>query len=363
MSLLVSDRGREFVGAMVGRRRGQDPPGPETACAGQGAGQRTRRVELTVARRGVRTAAIAVLGALAVEAVRSTGGTPNALGHLAYAPILLAAFTFGWRGAVFAGLLMAALLGPVGAMSGMRTDGPGDWLLRTCFFVAVGGVTGVLFDRVRADAERWQATATRVAAREREGMLALARGAEAKDTDTGEHIRRVQLTSEALAKAAGLGQVSAEQIGWAAMLHDVGKLHVPDRVLLKPSSLSAEESSLMRQHPLWGEAILGYGEGFELARRIARWHHENLDGTGYPDGLIGAQIPIEARIVRITDSIDAMTNQRPYCEPRSIEEALEELDRCKGRLYDPELVELMIHLLRDANLVARLTELHPASAR
>jgi HD domain len=303
------------------------------------------------------TGAIVGLSLLAFAAVRATGGTPNALGHLAYGPIVLAAFLFGWRGGLASGLLMGALLGPAGAATGMPTEGLQGWLVRFAFFMAVGGVTGGLFDYVRAVAERWQATATEVVEREQEGMLALARGAEAKDTDTGEHIRRVQLTSEALARAAGLTALEAAQVGWAAMLHDVGKLHVPDSILLKPGPLSAEEWVIMRQHPIWGEEILADGEGFELARHIARWHHENIDGTGYPDGLAGERIPLEARIVRVADAFDAITNRRPYAGARTFEEGLAELVRCRGRMFDPELVELMVTLMRDPAIVQRIVAL------
>lgn len=302
-------------------------------------------------------AAIIALALAAFAAVRQTGGTPNALGHLSYAPIVVGAFLFGWRGGVSAGLAMGALLGPAGAATGMPTEGLYGWGVRALSFIAVGGVTGALFDYVRANAHRWESTATRVIEREREGVLALARGAEAKDTDTGEHIRRVQLTSEALAMAAGIARAEAGRIGWAAMLHDVGKLHVPDRILLKPGPLSSREWAIMRQHPVWGAEILADGDGFELARKIARWHHENIDGSGYPDGLSGRAIPIEARIVRVTDAFDAMTNRRPYTEPRTFEDALEELHRHRGTLFDPELVALMIGLMRERELAARVMAL------
>jgi putative two-component system response regulator len=187
-------------------------------------------------------------------------------------------------------------------------------------------------------------------------MVALARGAEAKDTDTGDHIKRVQTMSERLALASGLSTEDAAAIGWAGMLHDVGKLHVPDRILLKPGPLAAAEWEIMRQHPIWGEQILADGEGFALARRIARWHHENFDGTGYPDGLAGIHIPFEARIVRVADAFDAITHTRPYRRPRSVEEALGELDRSAGRHFDPELVRLQIQLVRGARDRAEPTD-------
>jgi len=188
-------------------------------------------------------------------------------------------------------------------------------------------------------------------------MVALARGAEAKDTDTGDHVLRVQLVAERLARAAGLDEERAADVGWSAMLHDVGKLHVPDRILLKPESLDAAEWEIMRLHTIWGEHILEHGSGFELARRIARSHHECFDGRGYPDGLRGSAIPFEARIVCIADAFDAMTHDRPYRPARSLEWALEELDRYAERQFDPELVRHLVDLVRaDPALGAKLVD-------
>jgi putative two-component system response regulator len=224
-------------------------------------------------------------------------------------------------------------------------------------------VTGYLFDHARAATLGWRSAAVEIAQRQRDGMVALARGAEAKDTDTGDHVVRVQLVAEELARATGLDAEQAADIGWSAMLHDVGKLHVPDRILLKPGPLMTDEWEIMRRHPVWGAEILAQGEGFEVARRIARWHHENIDGSGYPDGLRGENIPLEARIVRIADSFDAMTHARPYKPARSIEWALEELAHCAGTQFDPELTRLFIDQVQnDAGLGERLLA-HRAARR
>ncbi len=288
--------------------------------------------------------------------VRLTGGLPNAFGHSTYAGIILAAYLFGWRGAVLTGILGGFLLGPFAEMTGLRNDGQQAWLTRTIAYSGIGLLTGFLFERARTSIRALRDTAVRVATREREGMVALARGAEAKDTDTGDHIKRVQRMSERLALASGLSIEDAAAIGWAGMLHDVGKLHVPDRILLKPGPLTAAEWEIMRQHPIWGEQILADGEGFALARRIARWHHENFDGTGYPDEIAGIHIPFEARIVRVADAFDAMTHTRPYQKARSVEDALEELDRWAGRQFDPELVRLQVDLMRGARDHAEPTD-------
>jgi len=302
---------------------------------------------------------------LAFATVRLTGGSPNPLNHLGYLPILIAAYTYGWRGAVPVSLSVAVLLGPLAAWLALAggTEQLDAWLIRAVMFIAVATITGALFDHARQAMLGWRTAAIEIAQRERDGMVALARGAEAKDTDTGDHIVRVQLLSEELARAIGLDAEEAANIGWSAMLHDVGKLHIPDRILRKPGPLSADEWQIMRQHPIYGEQILREGTGFEMARRIARWHHENVDGSGYPDGLRGARIPLEARIVRVTDAFDAITNVRPYKPARSVEWALEELSRYAGTQFDPELVRLLLELVRgDPALLTRLTTHRVAGA-
>jgi HD domain-containing protein len=302
-------------------------------------------------------AAILGLGLFALALVRLTGGSPNPLNHLGYLPIVLAAFLFGWRGGLLTAVYVGFVLGPLPTLAG-STDGIEKldaWAIRGATFALVGGVTGYLFDRSRAALVGWRTAAVEIAQRQRDGMLALARGAEAKDSDTGDHVVRVQLLAEDLALATGVEAERAADIGWSAMLHDVGKLHVPDRILLKPGPLTGPEWEIMRRHPIWGAEILAQGEGFEVARRIARWHHENVDGSGYPDGLRGDRIPLEARIVRIADAFDAMTNARPYKPARAIEWALEELARYAGTQFDPELARLFIDEIRnDTGLRDRL---------
>ncbi|HEX7173154.1 MAG TPA: HD-GYP domain-containing protein [Candidatus Limnocylindria bacterium] len=332
----------------------------ELISAQRGAQVRGRADWLRLAAAGL----IPLTAFLAFASVRLTGGSPNPLNHLGYLPILIAAYIYGWRGALAISAAVAILLGPLAAWLALSggTEQLDAWLIRAVMFAAVAAITGVLFDHARQATLGWRTAAIEVAQRERDGMVALARGAEAKDTDTGDHIVRVQLLSEELAQAIGLDPAAAADIGWSAMLHDVGKLHVPDRILLKPGPLTPEEWQVMRQHPIYGEQILREGAGFEMARRIARWHHENIDGSGYPDGLRGERIPLEARIVRVADAFDAMTSLRPYMPARSVEWALAELERFAGRQFDPEVVRLLVQMLRqDRALLARLAE-HRISA-
>ena len=297
--------------------------------------------------------AVVVLAFLAFGIVRATGGSPNPLNHLGYLPVLLAAYLIGARAAVATAIGVAALLGPVA--TALRLPGGTEdmlaWVSRGLMFLVVGSAVGVLFDRLHRAVGGLESAAIEITGRQQEGMVALARGSEARDHTTGEHIFRCRALATALAVETGVARSLADDIGWAAMLHDIGKLHIPDRILLKPGPLTPEEWEVMRRHPVWGEQILQGGIGFEVARRIARWHHEDFDGHGYPDGLRSDTIPLEARIVRIADAYDAMTHDRPYKPAAPPERALDELRRFAGTQFDPELVRLFLALLeRDERL-------------
>jgi cyclic di-GMP phosphodiesterase len=186
-------------------------------------------------------------------------------------------------------------------------------------------------------------------------VFILARASEAKDEVTGEHVARVgDLTAE-LARAAGLDETSIEAIHDAAMLHDVGKLHIPDRILVKRGTLTPSEWAVMRQHTIWGPEILGRTRGFSLAREIARSHHENWNGSGYPDGLRAERIPVEARMVRITDTFDALRSVRPYKPAWPLERCIDELLGASGSAFDPELLRLFLSIVEqtDTRVVAQ----------
>jgi len=173
-------------------------------------------------------------------------------------------------------------------------------------------------------------------------MLAVA--AEAKDHDTGAHVLRIQRYAEALSAAYGLAQHDAQEIGYSSILHDVGKLHVPDQILSKPGPLDDNERTAMEQHTIVGERILSTRPFFTRARLIARSHHENFDGTGYPDGLQGEGIPVEARIVHVADVYDALTSARAYKEAWSVTMAMRMIKESAGTLFDPSIATALAKL-------------------
>lgn len=199
-----------------------------------------------------------------------------------------------------------------------------------------------------------QSLEARVAERTRSLMLAqseildrLATAAEFRDDETGEHTRRVGRLSERLALKAGLSPTEALLLRKAAPLHDVGKIGVPDHILLKDGPLTWEERTIMERHVQIGAEILS-GSQFPLLRvaeTIARNHHERWDGSGYPNALVGANIPVEGRIVALADVFDALTHQRPYKPAWTVRDALAELQRQSGTFFDPRLVTLFVEMV------------------
>jgi putative two-component system response regulator len=168
----------------------------------------------------------------------------------------------------------------------------------------------------------------------------LSRAAEYKDEDTGSHIQRMSQYSAALARKMGLNDKTVEAILYAAPMHDIGKIGIPDRILLKPGKLDPDEWETMKQHTVMGQRILqGETEGFvRLAEVICLTHHERWDGSGYPKGLRGGRIPLAGRITAIADVFDALTSKRPYKGPLPVEKSFQIIKEGRGSQFDPDVV-------------------------
>jgi putative two-component system response regulator len=175
----------------------------------------------------------------------------------------------------------------------------------------------------------------------------LGRAAEYKDNETGMHVIRMSHYAKRLGLAAGMDEADAELLLNAAPMHDIGKIGIPDRILQKRAGLDAQEWATMRQHPEFGAEILGEhaSELLAMARVIALSHHEKWDGSGYPKGLKGDEIPLVGRIVAIADVFDALTTARPYKSAWSVEEALAWIQQQRGSHFDPDLVDRFAGIL------------------
>jgi putative nucleotidyltransferase with HDIG domain len=181
-------------------------------------------------------------------------------------------------------------------------------------------------------------------------IYSLVAALDSRDPYTAGHSSRVALYSLWIAGKLGLDEEENRHFYQATLMHDIGKIGVPDRILLKSTSLSEQEFQIMISHTTKGANILsrmGTSERAKSAVQIARHHHEKMDGSGYPDGLIGEQIPYLARIVAVADAFDAMTTDRPYSEGRSYQDGVKEIVRCKGTHFDPLIVEAFSEVMRD----------------
>ncbi|SEG27721.1 response regulator [Marinobacterium lutimaris] len=171
----------------------------------------------------------------------------------------------------------------------------------------------------------------------------LGRAAEYKDNETGMHVMRMSHYAHLLALAAGYNEETSDALLQAAPMHDIGKIGIPDHILLKPGKLTEEEFEEMKRHPVIGAEILGDSNALliRIARTVALTHHEKWDGSGYPKGLSGTDIPIEGRIVALADVLDALTSERPYKKAWTLDDALAHIREQSGKHFDPELVALL----------------------
>ena len=176
-------------------------------------------------------------------------------------------------------------------------------------------------------------------------IMAMVKALEARDTYTVGHSERVALYSVHIAKELGLDIKDVDKIYWGSIVHDIGKLSIPEYILMKPSKLSPVEYELVKNHPVAGEAMIKDFPWLDRIRPIVRNHHERWDGKGYPDGLKGEQIPFEVRIVTIADAFDAMTSDRVYRKSYSLEHALSEIIRLSGKQFDPEIAKVAVDVL------------------
>jgi len=179
-------------------------------------------------------------------------------------------------------------------------------------------------------------------------MRSLAQEVHAKDPYTFGHVHQVERLGIMTAQEMGLDLSGRKRdvLSASLILHDVGKIGIPDNILKKPAGLTDEERKIMRTHVEKGARILEHLTAFKDVAEVIRCHHENYDGSGYPRGISGGQIPVEARIVSVVDAFHAIVSKRCYSQGRSVEAAFEELRRCSGTQFDPRVVEAFIHALQ-----------------
>jgi putative nucleotidyltransferase with HDIG domain len=256
------------------------------------------------------------------------------LRKLYFLPPVMAAAWFGLRGALFTTAAISAIF-----TTHAIFDWPGNYMEQAnqfgelAGFWVVGIIAGTLFDRQRS-------LLMNLARANEETLLALVSALDMREKSTRLHSQRVRDYTLILADRYGVHEDDKRVIGLGALLHDVGKIAVSDSILLKPSKLSEYEWKEMRGHPTEGYRLLQRIDFLRTSAEIVYSHHEHYDGSGYPRGLKGEDIPLGARLFAVADVFDAITSDRPYHRPLGYSEAVEVVRRESGRHFDPAVVEV-----------------------
>jgi putative nucleotidyltransferase with HDIG domain len=177
-----------------------------------------------------------------------------------------------------------------------------------------------------------------------ETVCALGAALDLRDPETQEHCRRVSENSMLLGECLGVGREEIRDLRWGAYLHDIGKIGIPEHILLKKGPLSNDEMDIVKKHSILGYSMIKNIDFLSKASEVVLYHHEKYDGSGYPYGLKGKSIPLFARIFAVADAFDAMVAKRPYRNAMSIEEGIQEVKRCEGGHFDPDIVAAFLQL-------------------
>lgn len=324
-----------------------------------------RLADVSKARKPAQSVLAAALIGAAIASVwllvLSTNGTSNALLHMMYVPIIAASLCFGVLGGVVTALAGGFAMGPLMPLNielGIAQS-PENYLYRTAFFALVAASTGAFAQSARRRHELLQQAKSELAAINARNLRLFARLVADRDEKTGDHCERVARNAVMVGRVVGLEGVELRQLYWAGLLHDLGKLGVPEAILRKPGRLTSQEFEEIRRHPAFGERILlDISDTFTEIAKGARSHHERWDGSGYPDGLVGEEIPLSGRIIAVVDVYEAMTSWRPYRGPMDPHVARGLIAEGAGTHFDPRIVEVFLDL-ESRGLVTREAEPGP----
>jgi HD-GYP domain-containing protein (c-di-GMP phosphodiesterase class II) len=240
---------------------------------------------------------------------------------------------------VIAGVIAGVLVGPWVSASSESTT---DWVFRAGFFVLVGGFVGQAHRLLERRHRHEEHLVKKIATIHARTLATFASTVDLRDKPTAGHSSRVAHNSRAVGVALDLHEEDVRAVYWAGLLHDLGKIGIPEQILQKPSKLTAEETRTMRVHSdIGADLLLSVSEELRSIADGVRTHHERWDGTGYPLGLAGEHIPLVGRIVSVVDVFEALTCKRPYRDPRPVQEVLSFLRDRAGLWFDPSLVRIL----------------------
>jgi hypothetical protein len=294
--------------------------------------ERTRRLLLGA----LVTAALLVVCGVMIQA---TGGAPTPFIHLLYLPVMLAAFLFKSWGGLLVGLVAGIISAPM--LTGAE-EPLGAWAVRTLIFALIGWAFGEAHELLGRRLRHGQELVKKLSTVQARTLSTFASTVDLRDKPTSGHSSRVAHNARAIGIGVGLAQETLRAVYWAGLLHDLGKIAIPERILQKPGSLTADEITTMRRHSdIGANLLLSVSGDLRLISEGVRAHHERWDGSGYPRQLRGEDIPVVGRIVAIADVFEALTCNRPYRQPQPVPEVLEFIRQRKGAWFDPDLVPML----------------------
>lgn len=302
-------------------------------------------------RLAVTLAVVSALLVLGFFIVANTGGPPNPRIHFLYVGVVAAAFVFGGPGGLLAGLFAGFAAGPFASFAALVPLEPG-WFYRPVAFAFIGLLMGELMNLLDKRIEIERSMEENLAAGYARTLRGFASVVAIRDEMTGGHCERVAANACEMGEALELPGHQVEALYWSGMLHDLGKVGVPESILLKPGSLTEEEFRIIQDHAAMGATLVGsLSPAFEAIADGVRSHHERWDGKGYPLGLSGERIPLFGRILAIVDNFEALTCERPYREPMPADDVIDYLRAGAGTKFDPQLVPVFTHLWAESRIL------------
>jgi hypothetical protein len=286
---------------------------------------------------------VLVLLAGATALVYLSGGPRDQMVHILYVPVLAAAVLFGTGGGLVIAVAAGILTGPWMLSAGF--PGPpepmAEWGIRVAMLAVVGTLVGAIQSLLWHRLTQVEGLVGTLSATHAKTLSTFASTIELRDRFTGGHSNRVARNARAVAQALDLEEDLVRRAYWSGLLHDLGKIAVPERILLKPGPLTPEEVEVMRRHSTIGADLLeAVSLDFQPIAEGVRCHHERFDGAGYPGGLAGESIPLVGRILGVVDVFEALTCLRPYRGPSDPEEAMTYVRGSIGAQFDPKIVEV-----------------------
>ena len=285
---------------------------------------------------GLATAILLVACTIVIDAAGG-GGTPFV--HLLYLPVMLGAVVFKSWGGLIVGLIAGALSAPyiTGAV-----EPAGAWLVRTLILSLIGWAFGEAHALLGRRLRHGQDLVKKLSTVHARTLSTFASTVDLRDKPTSGHSSRVAHNARAVGMAVGLAQETLRAVYWAGLLHDLGKIAIPERILQKPGSLTDDEIVTMRRHSdIGANLLLSVSADLRQIADGVRAHHERWDGSGYPRRLEGEEIPLEGRIVAVVDVFEALTCSRPYRRPQPVPEVLEYIRQRRGSWFDADLVPIL----------------------